>query len=73
MLFFPDYQLQAQSPTQLISLLDQALKLRNISFFVLVLLYLRRCSIDLQFLVKDRDSPDVVKITGPWLAAIRYA
>jgi hypothetical protein len=72
-LFFPDYQLQAQSPTQLSSLLDQAIKLRNISFFVLVLLYLRRCSIDLQFLVKDRDSPDVVKITGPWLAAIRYA
>ena len=46
-----------------------AVSLRNVSFFILVLLHLRRCSIALDWIVKDHD---VTYITGPWLEAIAY-
>ncbi len=68
--FFPDYLLQVQSQQQLINLLDLAIYIRNISFFILVLVYLRRASIKLGFIEKENG---VVKITGPWKEAIRYA
>ena len=68
--FFPDYLLQVQSQQQLINLLDLAIYIRNVSFFILVLVYLRRASIRLSFIDKENG---VVKITGPWKEAIRYA
>lgn len=45
-----------QSRQTLINLLDLALYLRNISFYILVLLYLRRASVSLQFEQRDRQS-----------------
>ena len=68
--FFPDYLLQVQSQQQLINLLDLAIYVRNVSFFILVLVYLRRASIRLGFIERENK---VVKITGPWKEAIRYA
>jgi hypothetical protein len=68
-IYGPDYLLQVQSRQQLINLLDMAIYVRNISFFILVLFYLRRGSIALEFIAKDEK---VTKITGPWLEAIRY-
>ena len=69
-LYFPDYVLQVQSRQQLINLLDFAIYIRNLSMFILVLIYLRRTSLaPLEFITKDRDT---VKITGPWLGAIKY-
>lgn len=68
-LYFPDYRLQVQSQQQLINLLDLAIYLRNISFFVLTLFYLRRASVALEFVEKERD---VTKIAGPWREAILY-
>jgi hypothetical protein len=53
----------------LINLLDLSLYVRNVSFFVLVLFYLRRCSVKLEYIEKDEK---VVKITGPWKKAILY-
>jgi len=64
-LFFPDYRLQVTSQRQLISLLDLAIHARNIGFFVLVLLNLRRVSVQLRYELK--------RISGPWKAAIMYA
>ena len=46
--------LQVQSRQQLINLLDLALTLRNLSFFMLVLFYLRRASILLEFVEKEQ-------------------
>ena len=66
---FPDFLLQVQSQQQLINLLDLAVYVRNVSFFMLVLFYLRRASIALEFI--DREAK-VVKIVGPWKAAIKY-
>lgn len=66
---FPDYLLQVSDRQQLINLLDLAIHIRNISFFVLVLFYLRRGSIQLQYMQREND---IVKITGPWKAAILY-
>jgi hypothetical protein len=67
--YFPDYLLQVPDRQQLINLLDLALHLRNVSFFILVLSYLRRCSVALEFVEKERD---VTKISGPWREAIMY-
>jgi hypothetical protein len=68
-LYFPDYLLQVPNRQQLINLLDYAVYVRNISFFILVLFYLRRSSIKLQYKFKDEK---VMKITGPWAEAIKY-
>eukprot|EP00928_Gymnodinium_smaydae_P100356 TRINITY_DN9823_c2_g4_i1.p1 TRINITY_DN9823_c2_g4~~TRINITY_DN9823_c2_g4_i1.p1 ORF type:complete len:2328 (+),score=476.05 TRINITY_DN9823_c2_g4_i1:208-6984(+) len=68
-LYFPDYLLQVQSQQQLINLLDLAIYLRNVSFFILVLYYLRRASISLDYIDKEGKT---VKITGPWKQAILY-
>ena len=68
-LYFPDYLLQVQSRQQLINLLDLAVYLRNLSFFILVLFYLRRASVALEFVYRDAK---VTKITGPWKEAIQY-
>jgi len=68
-IYFPDYLLQVQSQQQLINLLDMAIYVRNISFFILVLFYLRRASVMLSFETKDKK---VTKITGPWLDACKY-
>ncbi|CAE8670279.1 unnamed protein product [Polarella glacialis] len=70
-IYFPDYLLQVQSRQQLINLLDLAIYIRNLSFFVLVLFYLRRASVALDFTDKDKDLK-VTKITGPWREAILY-
>eukprot|EP00931_Biecheleriopsis_adriatica_P048723 TRINITY_DN28156_c0_g1_i1.p1 TRINITY_DN28156_c0_g1~~TRINITY_DN28156_c0_g1_i1.p1 ORF type:complete len:2295 (-),score=500.02 TRINITY_DN28156_c0_g1_i1:122-7006(-) len=67
--YFPDYLLQVQSRQQLINLLDFAVYIRNLSFFILVLIYLRRASIALEFIDKDQK---VQKISGPWREAILY-
>ena len=69
-LYAPDYLVQVQSQAQLINLLDLAIYVRNVSFFILVLLYLRRASVSLDFIEREEK---VVKITGPWKAAILYA
>uniref|UniRef100_A0A7S4AAQ7 Uncharacterized protein n=1 Tax=Pseudo-nitzschia australis TaxID=44445 RepID=A0A7S4AAQ7_9STRA len=67
--YFPDYLLQIPNRSQLINLLDLALKLRNISFFILLLIYLRRSSIRLEF----REGEGNTKyISGPWRVAILY-
>lgn len=67
--YFPDYLLQVPNRQQLINLLDLAVQIRNISFFILVLFYLRRGSIELEFIEKEGD---VKKISGPWKEAILY-
>jgi hypothetical protein len=53
----------------LISLLDLAIKLRNISFFILILKLLIRVTIDLDYTITENK---IKKITGPWLDALRY-
>ena len=68
--FFPDYLLQVESRQQLINLLHLSIYLRNLSFFMLVLFYLIRSSVSLEFIEKDKEG--VVKITGPWKEAIVY-
>merc|ERR1719329_150329 len=52
-IYFPDYLLQVTSRQQLINLLDLAIYVRNVSFFILVLYYLRRASVALEFIEKD--------------------
>jgi len=68
-IYFPDYLLQVPNRQQLINLLDLAIHIRNISFFILVLFYLRRGSVSLEFVEQERK---VKKITGPWKEAILY-
>jgi len=63
----PDLLLQVPNRQQLINLLDYAVYVRNISFFVLILFYLRRSSVHLIFTEKDEKG---TKITGPWKAAV---
>ena len=70
-IYFPDYLLQIQGREQLINLLDASVYIRNLSFFILVLTYLRRCSVSLDFEFEDQEN-DVKKITGPWKDAIEY-
>ena len=67
----PDYLLQVPSRAQLINLLDLAVHVRNVSFFILVLFYLRRASVALQFEERNRETKQT-NITGPWRAAIAY-
>ena len=43
--------------------------MRNISLFVLVLFFLRRASIALEYVEREEK---ITKITGPWKAAIQY-
>ena len=52
-------------------MLDFAVYIRNVSFFVLVLLYLQRASVSLEYIERDKNKNQ--KITGPWKAAILYA
>lgn len=68
-LFYPDFLLQVQNRQELMNLLDLAASLRNVSFFILALFYLRRCSVHLDF-IEEEDN--VKKISGPWKAAIVY-
>lgn len=70
---YPDYLLQVPSRQQLINLLDLAIYVRNISFFILVLFYLRRSSVKLEYIEKEGGHREqVTKITGPWKEAIMY-
>lgn len=62
-LYYPDYLLQVSERQHLINLLDLAIELRNISFFILVLFYLRRSSIHIGFISSE---DNVEKISGPW-------
>jgi len=68
-IYFPDYLLQVSNRQQLINLLDLAIHIRNISFFILVLFYLRRGSVSLEYIGKEGET---VKISGPWKEAILY-
>ena len=68
-IYGPDYLLQVHSRQQLINLLDLSVYLRNISFFILVLFYLRRSSILIEYIEKEEK---IIKITGPWRNAILY-
>jgi hypothetical protein len=68
-IYYPDYLLQVPNRQQLINLLDFAVHVRNISFFILTLFYLRRSSVLIEFI--DREDK-IVKITGPWKEAIMY-
>jgi hypothetical protein len=68
-LYFPDFLLQVPNREQLINLLNVAIYVRNVSFFTLVLFYLRRCSVHLEYNGQDGK---VMKITGPWREAILY-
>lgn len=72
--FSPNYLLQVPSKQELINLLDFAIHVRNVSFFILVLFYLRRSSIALEYINKERGDgrDETTKITGPWYHAIRY-
>ena len=54
--------MQVASQAQLINLVDLAIYVRNVSFFILALLYLRRASVALDFIERE---DKVVKITGP--------
>jgi len=67
--YSPFYRLQLQSRQQLINLLNYAIYIRNLSFFILVLFYLRRCSVKLEYHHVEKK---IKKITGPWLEAIKY-
>jgi hypothetical protein len=59
--YFPDYLLLVSSRQQLINLLDYALYIRNVSFFILVLFMLQRTSMKLTYKEKiDK----VIQITG---------
>ena len=69
-IYFPDFLLQVTSRQDLINLLDYAINIRNVSLYILVLLYLIRCSINLTFNHEERK---IKKITGPWLEASKYA
>lgn len=69
-IYFPDYLLQVTDRQQLINLLDLAIHIRNISFFILILYYLRRTSVQLTY-HSDRGS-NVKLISGPWKEAILY-
>lgn len=60
--YFPDYMLLVSSRQQLINLLDYAIYIRNIGFFVLVLFFLKRTSVKLVFMEKNKQ--EVVQITG---------
>jgi hypothetical protein len=60
-LYFPDYLLLVSSRQQLINLLDYAIYIRNISFFILVLIYLRRTSVKLEF-IERKDK--IIQISG---------
>ena len=68
-LFYPDYLLQVPNRQHLINLIDLAVHLRNVSFFCLVLFYFRRTSVHLGFIAREGE---VIKISGPWRAAIMY-
>lgn len=67
--YFPDYLLQVPSRQHLINLLDFAVKIRNVSLFILVLIYLRRASVRISYHEKEGTK---VNISGPWRAAILY-
>jgi hypothetical protein len=67
--YFPDYLLQVHSRQQLINLLDLSIYIRNLSFFILVLFQLFRCSVNLTFIETENK---IKKITGPWREAILY-
>lgn len=60
-LYFPDYLLLVSSRQQLINLLDYAIYIRNLSFFILILTYLRRTSIQLDYRAKKGQT---VQISG---------
>lgn len=60
-MYFPDYLLLVSSRQQLINLLDFAVYIRNLSFFILVLIYLQRTSYHLEY-IENRDK--VVQISG---------
>ena len=68
-MYFPDYMLLVSSRQHLINLLDYAIKIRNVGFFILVLSFLKRASILLEY--QERNGK-VVQITGPWKEAILY-
>ncbi|KAL7554568.1 hypothetical protein ACHAWF_019036 [Thalassiosira exigua] len=68
--YFPDYYLLVSSRQQLINLLDFALYVRNVGFFILVLIFLRRSSMTLEY--QEKRDKNVVQITGPWKEAILY-
>jgi hypothetical protein len=59
--YFPDYLLLVSSRQQLINLLDYAIYIRNLSFFILVLFYLQRTSISLEFIERKNKT---VQISG---------
>jgi hypothetical protein len=59
--YFPDYLLLVSSRQQLINLLDYAVYIRNVSFFILVLFMLERTSMTLTYQEKK---DKVVQITG---------
>ena len=59
--YFPDYMLLVSSRQQLINLLDYALYIRNIGFFILVLQFLNRTSIKIEYIQRENK---VVQITG---------
>ena len=60
-LYFPDYLLLVSSRQQLINLLDYAIYIRNLSFFILILTYLRRASIKLDY-IERKDK--IIQISG---------
>ena len=69
----PDYLLQVPSRQQLINLLDLSIYVRNVSFFIMLLFLLRRCSVQLDYIQREgKGASKVTKIAGPWLAAIKY-
>ena len=69
----PDFLLQVPSRQQLINLLDFAIYVRNLSFFVFLLFLLRRCSVQLDYIWEEGTGANkTTKIAGPWVNAILY-
>jgi hypothetical protein len=58
--YFPDYLLLVSSRQQLINLLDYAIYIRNLSMFILVLFYLRRTSVELQYISRSKDKVELI-------------
>ena len=62
--YFPDYLMQVTNRQELINLMDLAIHLRNIPFFLLTFFYLNRTSIDIGVVERGKN------ILGPWREAV---
>ena len=50
-------------------MIDYAIKIHNISMFILLMFYLYRTTINISYTIKEGK---VKKITGPWYKSLEY-